>query len=111
MGETRFQRPHDLLQHCLRFHKYLVVPEPQNTKSLRLNQAVALPIVPDVLRVLSPIELNDKLRLQTREVSDESRNRHLSPESVTRNLPAPKILPKVSLGIRRLFAQTTCPGL
>ena len=111
MGETRFQRPHDLLQHCLRFHKYLVVPEPQNAKSLRLNQAVALPIVPDVLRVLSPIELNDKLRLQAGEVSDESRHRHLSPEPVARKLSAPKMLPKMSLGVRRLLAQTTCPGL
>ncbi len=101
MGGTRFQRSHNVLQHCLRFHKYLVVPEAQNAKSLRLNQAGAPQIVPDVLRVLSPIDLNDKLRLQAREVGDESRNRHLSPESVARNLPAPKILPKMSLGVRR----------
>ena len=111
MGEARLQRSHDLLQHGLRFHKYLVVPEAQNAKSLRLNQAVTLLVVAAVLRVLSPIELDGKLRLKAGEVGDESRNRNLSSEPVARKLSAPKILPKVSLSIRRLLAQTMCPGL
>ncbi len=100
MGDGRFQRSHDLLQHCLRFQKYLVVPEAQDAKSLRLNQAVALFIVPDVLCVPSPIKLDNDLRFQARKVSDEPSNRHLPPKPVALELSAPKIPPKVALSIR-----------
>ncbi len=104
MGDGRCQDAHDLLQHCLRFQKYLVVPEVKDAKSLRLNQAVALFIVSDVLRVLSPIKLDNDLRFQARKVSDERRNRHLPPKPVARELSAPKIPPKVALSIRCLVA-------
>ena len=67
---------------------------------MRFDQAVALLIVPDALRVLATIELNDNLRFQARKIRDETSNRHLSPEPLAGKLSAPKILPKVSLSIR-----------
>ena len=111
MGDGRFQDSHDLLENRLRLQKYLVVPEAQDAKSLRLDQTVALLIVPDVLRVLAPIELEDNLRFQARKIRDESGNRHLAPEPEAGELFAAQMLPKVALSIGRLVAQPTRSGL
>ena len=111
MGATQFQDSHDLLKNGLRLQKYLIVPEAQDAKSLRFNQTVALLIVPDVLRVLSSIELDDDLRFEARKVGDEPGNRHLSPEPVAGELFATQMLPKVALSIGRLVAQPTRSGL
>ena len=111
MGATQFQDSHDLLKNGLRLQKYLIVPEAQDAKSLRFNQTVALLIVPDVLRVLSSIELDDDLRFEARKVGDEPGNRHLSPEPVAGELFGAQMLPKVALSIGRLVAQPTRSGL
>ena len=111
MGATQFQDSHDLLQNRLRFQKYLVVPKAQDAKSLRFDQALALLIVPDVLRVLTSIKLDYKLRFHAREICDEPSNRQLSPEPVTGELFAAQMLPKVALSVGRLVAQTTRSGL
>lgn len=104
MGGGRFQRSLDLFQHCFRLPEDLIIPEAQYTKTLGFQFAISILVVMDALLVLSPIEFNGKLRLQACEVGDESGNRHLPPESVARELSAPKIPPKVSLRVCGLVA-------
>jgi hypothetical protein len=85
---------HYLLQHGLRLLKYLVIPETQNEKSLRLDQAVALVVVVGVLNMLTAIEFYDDLCLQTRKVRDESSYRHLPSKSVASDLAVTKVTPE-----------------
>lgn len=111
MGAIHFQRSHDLLQHCLRFPEYLVIPESQHAKSSRFDLTVANLVIALPFLVLSAVKLDYKLRLQTREVGNITTDRHLAPEPVALKLPKPQKTPEVPLGIGGLIPQSARPAL
>ena len=93
MGAARFQRLHYLVQHRLRLLKYLVVPKPQDEKSLGLDQEVTLLVVVSIFLMLPTIEFDDNLCLEACKVCDKTCDRHLPSKSVASDLSVPKLTP------------------
>lgn len=89
MGATRFECTQNHLQYRLSLLKHLVVPEPKQTKSFSSNSAVAMLIIATTIHVLSAIELDHKLRFETREIGDIAADGHLATETIATQLAPP----------------------
>ncbi len=63
MGASRFQGAQNNFQYRFSLLEYLVVPEPQHSKSLRFNLTIATFVIPMTLLVLAAIKLNDEFRV------------------------------------------------
>jgi hypothetical protein len=93
VGGTRFQRSHNLLQHCLSLPEDLIIPETQYTKTLGLQSAISILVIRYALLVLASIKLDYKFRFKAREIRDETCDRHLPTKPVAVYLSAPQMLP------------------
>jgi hypothetical protein len=71
--------PHDNVEHALWIRVQLVVPDPQNGPPLLSKESIP-PNIPLALRMLAPVQLDNELRLATREIGDVRSDRQLPRE-------------------------------
>jgi hypothetical protein len=108
MGEGGVERTKYSVENRFRVVKYLVVPKSQHSEPFCSQLQITLAVIWLALCVLSAIELDYQLRLETGEIRDEARNGHLPPEPIAVDASAPQPKPQVTLGIRRLSSQCAC---
>jgi hypothetical protein len=79
----------------------LVVPEPQQPESLRLQPGIAHHVAGGLV-VLATIDLDDQPCFRTEEVREVRTHRHLPAKLPTGELPATQPRPQFQLRIRHL---------
>ena len=92
------------LQNTLKILENLTIPKTQNLVTIPIDHRRPKLITHHSLHVLTTIQLNDKLRPETRKIDDEPINRHLPTKFITIQPPSPKMLPNQPLRIRRRLA-------
>lgn len=73
--------------------QHVVIPEPQHTESFRSEEGVATPVVGGLFDMLTAVELDDHLRLDTGEIADVGPNGILATELEATQLSAPQPMP------------------
>ena len=99
------QRFEDAFEYRFGLLKRLIVPEANHAKATARQVVCAFEIIERGVCVLSSIELDDQPRSHANEIHDVSTERHLSPKSITAQLPIAEEVPDPLFGIGRIRAK------
>ena len=81
----------------------IVVPKAQHAKPVRSEKGISLRIVVRLLDMLASIQLDDDMRLDTREIADVWTDRVLSAKFEAGQLPSTEPIPEQVLGMGRVL--------
>ena len=104
MGASRSQGPNNQTEHFISAIKYIMVPEMQYAITLFTKPRIADHITRR-FKMLTTIDLDHELRLDTNEISDIGTNRMLATKTATLELASAQVKPKTRLGVGHAFAQ------
>jgi hypothetical protein len=79
--------------------QHIMVPKPNDTPSITL-QPFGASVVVSVLEVLAPIQFDDELAFQTREIGEVGTDRMLTPEFATEQPSVAQPIPEPLLRVR-----------
>jgi len=98
--------PYDFLDR-LNLHQYLIIPESQNAKPLRLEPRCALSIISRLFSMLPSVQFNNQLLFKTDKIYNIRCDRLLSSKPVSSHLLHSQVGPQSLFGFRWIFPESS----